>query len=483
MAVTAGQVKELRERTGLGMMECKKALVETDGDIELAIENLRKSGQAKAAKKAGRIAAEGAVIAKVSADGKTAILLEVNSETDFVARDANFTGFASKVADRVLASRQTDIAKLLAFAQKEKIDLTLPLSDDPLALGIVDEFQKADLRIWGPTQAAAKIEWSKAYAKEYMKNFGIPTARYATFSNFESASAYIQKEMYPLVIKADGLALGKGVTIAENRGEAEEILRKIFVAKIFGDAGKEVVIEEYLSGIEISAHVFSDGKNYQLFPLSQDHKRILDGNTGPNTGGMGTVAPLSFVSAGNLERIEQEIITPAIRGLARAGTPFTGVLYPGIMLTPDGPKVFEFNARFGDPEAQSYMRLLATDPIDIIDACLGGFLDKISIEWHGGSACTIALASFGYPGNYEKDKSIAGIKDAELDQEVVVFHAGTKIENGKLVTNGAGVLGVSATGESLQRALATAYTAIKKINFEGMQYRKDIGKMALEMLN
>jgi phosphoribosylamine---glycine ligase len=375
----------------------------------------------------------------------------------------------------------TDIPKLIDFVKREHIDLTLALPDDPLALGIVDEFQDAGLRIWGPSKAASELEWSKAYAKDFMKRHDIPTARYGVFRDFENAKFHLEKGRFPIVIKASGLALGKGVTIAQTKEEAIDTLKKILVDKIFGDSGNEVVIEEYLEGIEISIHAISDGKSWKIFPASQDHKRIYDGDSGPNTGGMGVIAPLPFIDDALMARIEKEIITPTIIGMREEGRPFVGCLYPGIMLTKYGPEVFEFNSRLGDPEAQVYMRLLENDFLDIVDACIDGTLEELKINWKNISACNIALASGGYPGSYMKGKEISGIDEAELNKNVVVFHAGTKIENNKLLTNGGRVLGVSATGRSLEEALSTAYEAIKKIHFEGMQYRKDIGKKALEV--
>jgi phosphoribosylamine--glycine ligase len=376
----------------------------------------------------------------------------------------------------------TDIPKLLEFAKKEKIDLTLALPDDPLALGIVDEFQKTGLRIWGPTKAGSELEWSKAYAKEFMKRHKIPTARYEIFRDFKKAKIYVEKGLTPVVIKASGLALGKGVTVAQTKEEAIKALENILVKKIFGNAGNEVVIEEYLSGIEISIHAISDGKNYKIFPSSQDHKRIFDGNVGPNTGGMGVIAPLPFMNQTMMKEIEREIIMPTINGMTEEGRPFVGCLYPGIMLTADGPKVFEFNSRFGDPETQAYMRLLETDFIDIINASLEGKLNEFEIRWKQNTfACNIALASDGYPGIYEKGKIISGIEETKIQPDIIVFHAGTKIEGNKLVTNGGRVLGVSAIGSTLEEALKKAYKAIEKISFEGIQYRKDIGKNALEI--
>jgi phosphoribosylamine--glycine ligase len=283
------------------------------------------------------------------------------------------------------------------------------------------------------------------------------------------------------VIKADGLALGKGVIIAQNFDEANTALENILVKKIFGASGSTVVIEEYLAGTEISFHALSDGVSCQVFPSSQDHKRIGEGDTGPNTGGMGTIAPLPFVDEALFNQIKNTIILPTLVGMEHEGVPFSGLLYPGIMLTKDGPKVFEFNSRFGDPEAQIYMRLLKTDLLDIFNACVEKKLSEIKIDWEKFSACNIAIASEGYPGNYEKGKVITGVGDAELDKDIVVFHAGTKMENGNLVTSGGRVLGVSAIGATLPEALAKAYKAIEKISFEGMQYRKDIGKKALDI--
>ena len=387
--------------------------------------------------------------------------------------------------------KATDIKALVEFAKKparhvsqsdagrEKIDLTLALPDDPLALGVVDAFQAQNMRIWGPTKAASELEWSKAYAKEFMKRHKIPTAKYEVFTDFKKAKTYVEKGGLPVVIKASGLALGKGVTVAQTKEEAIEALKKILIEKIFGNAGNEVVIEEYLSGTEISIHVISDGKNYKIFPSSQDHKRIFDGNAGPNTGGMGVIAPLPFVDDALMTRIEKEIVAPTIKGMGKEGRPFVGILYPGIMLTKEGPKVFEFNSRFGDPETQAYMRILETDLLDILNASIDGKISDLEIKWKKDTyACNIALASSGYPGAYEKGNPIL-IEEGGGGGDVVIFHAGTTIKDGKLVTNGGRVLGVSAIGGSLKEALQKAYQAIKKISFAGMQYRKDIGKSAL----
>ena len=378
--------------------------------------------------------------------------------------------------------KATDIPELLKFAQNNSIGLTLALPDDPLALGIVDEFEKAGLRIWGPTRAAAQLEWSKAFAKSFMARHGLPTAKFEVFTDLEKAREYVAGEILPIVIKASGLALGKGVVICETKEDAYKTLEDIFINKIFGEAGKKVVIEKFLTGPEISIHAFSDGKNYKLLPSSQDHKKIGEGDTGPNTGGMGTIAPLPFVQKEILDDIEKNIVAPTILSMAKEGVPFSGLLYPGLMLTKDGPKILEFNARFGDPETQVYMRLLDTDILDIFDACIDGTLDTLDIQWKNAFAANIVLASGGYPGNYEKGKVISGVEEAEALSDIVVFHAGTMAEGDKLVTNGGRVLGVSAVGNSLEEALKKAYKAIERISFEGMQYRRDIGKTALTVL-
>jgi len=379
--------------------------------------------------------------------------------------------------------KATDILKLIEFVQKEKIDLTLAIPDDPLALGIVDEFRKENLRIWGPTKAAAQLEWSKAFAKNFMARHNLPTAKFKTFTDFEEAKSYLEAlplSGFPIVIKASGLALGKGVIIAQTLAEAEEALENILVRKVFGEAGSEIVIEEFLVGPEISIHAFSDGKNYKIFPPSQDHKKIGEKDIGLNTGGMGTIAPLPFIDENLMKQIEKEIIVPTLEGMAKEGNPFEGLLYPGLILTKDGPKIIEFNSRFGDPETQVYMRLLETDLLDIFNACVDKKLNQIEIKWKNSFACNIVLTSGGYPEKYEKGKIISGIDEADKLPDIIVFHAGTKIdENNNLITNGGRVLGISAVSGKLEEALEKTYKAIEKISFEGMYYRKDIGKKAL----
>lgn len=375
--------------------------------------------------------------------------------------------------------KATDIEALAEFAKKEHIDLTLPIPDDPLALGIVDFFKKEGLRIWGPGESAAQLESSKAFAKKFMARHDLPTARFQTFTDFEKVASHLKSNYYPLVIKVSGLALGKGVFICNSYEEALETAKEILVNKKFGQAGNEIVIEQYLEGPEISVHAFTDGKNYSIFPSSQDHKRIGEDDTGSNTGGMGTIAPVPFASLELMKLVEESIVAPTLSALLAEDNPFSGVLFPGLILTNKGPRILEYNARFGDPETETYMRLLETDLIEIVDACILGKLDQIEIKWATKFACTVVLASAGYPGEYEKGKEIIGVKDAEQDKDIIIFHAGTTMKDGKLVTNGGRVLGVTAIGNTLEEALATAYKAIGKISFEGMQYRRDIGKKAL----
>lgn len=379
--------------------------------------------------------------------------------------------------------KATDINALLNFAKKENIDMTLALPDDPLALGIVDLFTANGLKIFGPTKSAAQLESSKAFAKNFMERNNLPTAKFKTFTNFDEAIKYLDTQKLPIVVKASGLALGKGVIIAQTKNEAIKALENILIKKIFGEAGNEVVIEEFMTGMEISTHVFSDGKSYSIFPTSQDHKRVGEDDTGPNTGGMGTIAPVSLVTKEMLLNIEKTIIAPTLSSMEARGVSFKGVLYPGLMITKDGPKILEYNARFGDPETQSYMRLLDTDIVNIFEACINGTLPKLDIKWKPLFSCTIVLASGGYPGSYEKGKIISGIKESEIDLNIFVFHAGTKIdENENFITNGGRVLGVSATGNTLKEALKNAYEAVSKISFEGMQYRRDIGQKAFRYL-
>jgi phosphoribosylamine--glycine ligase len=369
----------------------------------------------------------------------------------------------------------TDLSALVALAKAEKVDLTIVGPDDPLAAGVVDLFHAEGIRVFGPVAAAARLEASKSFAKEFMVRHGIPTAGSATFSDSAAALAHCATASYPLVVKADGLALGKGVVIAQNREEAATAVRQSMIEKVFGDAGNTVVIEEFLTGPECSIHALVDGKGYALFPDAKDHKRALDGDQGLNTGGMGTISPSREVDAAMQGRIRAEILDPFVRGLAADGLPFSGMLFPGLMMTPNGPKVLEFNCRFGDPETQSLMRRLKSDLLDLIEATIDGKLSSATPDWDTRAAVCIVLASGGYPGPIEKGKVITGIEAASADPDVVVFHAGTALKDGKVVTNGGRVLGVTALGATLEEARAKAYAAAEKISFEGKQLRRDIG--------
>lgn len=373
----------------------------------------------------------------------------------------------------------SDIGGLVLFALTNKIDLTVVGPDDALGLGVVDAFLTKGLKIWGPVKQAAQIESSKVFSKNLMRQAEIPTAEYKTFTEYNHALEYVQKKDLPVVIKASGLALGKGVAVCHTKEEAEKFLRDVMVEKIFGDSGNEVVIEEFLDGREFSAHALADGKTFLMFPPSQDHKAIFDGGLGPNTGGMGVIAPLPWVSEEAMTEIKNHVVYRALEGLKDIGITFNGLLFPGVMLTKNGPKVIEFNSRFGDPECEVYMRLLKNDLFDVLLACAEGRLSDVNLEWQEGFACCIMLASGGYPGKYEKGLPISGIQEAEKMDDVIIFHAGTKIDGGGLVTNGGRVLGVTATGETLKSALNKAYSAIKLIHFQGMQYRKDIGAKSL----
>lgn len=369
----------------------------------------------------------------------------------------------------------TDLTGLVALAKSETIDLTVVGPDDPLAAGIVDLFDKEGLRVFGPSASAARLEASKSFAKEFMVRHGIPTAGSATYSDPKAALAHCQSASYPLVVKADGLALGKGVVIAQSQEEAAAAIGEIMVEKVFGDAGNIVVIEEFLTGPECSIHALVDGSGYSLFPDAKDHKRALEGDKGLNTGGMGTISPSRVVDAAMQQRICKEILDPFVRGLKADALPFSGMLFPGLMMTPKGPKVLEFNCRFGDPETQSLMRRLRSDLLDLIEATIEGTVASVTPEWDTRPAVCIVLASGGYPGPIEKGKEITGIEEASKDPDVVVFHAGTVSKEGKVVTNGGRVLGVTALGATLEEARAKAYAAAERISFEGKQLRRDIG--------
>jgi phosphoribosylamine--glycine ligase len=371
------------------------------------------------------------------------------------------------------------IPRLLMFAQEKKPDLTVVGPDNPLAMGIVDWFQKNGLRIWGPNQKAARFESSKVFSQNFMTQYGIPTARAGTFADAAAAKRFAVGLDGKCAVKADGLALGKGVLICGNTSEANKAIDEILVGKSFGAAGANIVIQEFLEGMEISLHALCDGKTAKLFPTSQDHKRALDGDQGLNTGGMGTYSPTPFLSDAELKRVGDAILSPWLRGCAEEGIDFRGILYPGIMLTRNGPRVLEFNARFGDPETQVYLTRLENDLVELLDASAGGTLEKIELKWTSDASVCVVMASGGYPGNYEKGKPIRGLDDAAKLPGVKVFHAGTALKDGQIVTNGGRVLGVTAIGADIKTAQKAAYAAVEKIHFDGAHFRRDIGAKAV----
>ena len=360
--------------------------------------------------------------------------------------------------------------RLTAFAKEKDIDLTVISMDDPLCAGIADAFEAAGLRVFGTRKNAAIIEGSKAFSKDLMKKYGIPTAAYEIFDDAEKALAYLETSRYPIVLKASGLALGKGVLICEDRAE-------LMVDKKFGAAGDKIVIEEFMTGREVSALAFVDGKHYKLMTSSQDHKRIGDGDTGLNTGGMGTFSPSPFYTEEVHRFCEEHIYQKTVDAMAAEGRPFTGVLYFGLMLTQDGPKVLEYNTRFGDPETQVVLPRMKTDIVDVMDACIDGTLDQIDLEFYDNAAVCVVLASGGYPQSYEKGKVITGLERFDNADGYYCFHAGTKFDdNGNVVTSGGRVLGVTAVGPTLKEARAAAYEAAGWIHFDGQYMRHDIGK-------
>lgn len=373
-----------------------------------------------------------------------------------------------------------DIAGLLDFARKKAIDLTLVGPEAPLNAGIVDEFTAAGLIIFGPSRAAAEIEGSKVLCKDIMAKYGIPSAKYAVFTDPDSAARYIEETGAPIVVKADGLAAGKGVIVARDVPQALEAVRRIMVERAFGEAGNRVLVEECLEGEEVSILAFTDGRTVVPMVSSQDHKRAFDNDEGPNTGGMGAYAPAPVYTPELHREVMDKILIPTIRAMDAEGRTYRGVIYAGLMVTKDGPKVLEYNARFGDPEAQPVLPLLKTDLIDIIDAILAGRLDQIEIEWENMASICVVLASGGYPGSYGKGKVIYGLD--QTPPGVVVFHAGTALKDDQVVTAGGRVLGVTSVAPDIASAIRLAYAATEKIHFEGMHYRRDIGRRALERL-
>lgn len=371
--------------------------------------------------------------------------------------------------------KATDIAGICEFAKNTRPDLVFVAPDDPLVLGLVDELEKLGIRAFGPDRAAAQIEGSKSFSKSLMQKYGIPTAKYAVFEDLNAAEGYVRERGAPIVIKADGLALGKGVTVAATVEEALHALQAAMGDRVFGTAGSRVVIEECLSGPEVSVLCFSDGESVVPMVSAQDHKRAFDGDKGPNTGGMGAISPSRHYSPELARRCMDEIFLPTVKAMKAEGRPFKGVLYFGLMLKTDGPKVIEYNCRFGDPEAQAVLPRLKTSLLDIILAIMEGRLADIKIEWEPGAAACVVLASGGYPVSYEKGYEISGIKEARTGG-AIVYHAGTEQKNGEIVTSGGRVLGVTALGETLEVALEKAYSCAKSISYKNMFYRSDIGK-------
>ncbi len=377
--------------------------------------------------------------------------------------------------------RADDIASIARIAEENEVDLTIVGPEAPLVAGIWDEFSRRGLKLFGPSKEAAKLEGSKAFSKEVMREFGVPTADFEVFESPEDAESYVRRKGAPIVVKADGLAAGKGVFVASTVEEAVAAIRKIMVEKAFGDAGKRVVVEEFLEGQEASYLVITDGERFVPLATSQDHKRVFDGDRGPNTGGMGAYSPAPFLSKELELDIQEKIVKPVIDGMRRMGTPFRGVLYAGLMITGDGPKVLEFNVRFGDPEAQAILRRMESSLVELCMSAVEGRLNG-SVSWLPETSICVVLASRGYPGRYEKGKVITGIEDAERVDDVVVFHAGTSLKDGKLLTAGGRVLNVTALGRDIADARENVYRAVERIHFEGMHYRKDIGLKALKKI-
>jgi phosphoribosylamine---glycine ligase len=373
----------------------------------------------------------------------------------------------------------TDLPALARFARENDIDLTVVGPDDPLAAGIVDLFQAEKLRVFGPTKSAARLESSKIFAKELMRAQKVPTAAASTFSDSEEALRYCERLKFPVVIKADGLALGKGVVVATDLETARSTIGAMMKERRFGDAGRRVIIEEFLRGTECSLHALVDGKNYRLLESARDHKRVFDGDNGPNTGGMGAFSPANNWNRDLQSRFEREIMQPVLDGLLKEGITFRGLLYPGLMITGAGARVLEFNCRFGDPETQAILPRMKSDLLPLLEATIDGKIDDCSIGWDERMAVTVVLASAGYPGKYETGKPISGLEDAAKLDGVQIFQAGTKRVNGEILTAGGRVLAVTALGLTVEAARSRAYDAVSRIHFEGCHYRRDIALSAV----
>ena len=368
-----------------------------------------------------------------------------------------------------------EIDKLVQFAKDENIDFTIIGMDDPLVAGVVDAFEAEGLRVFGPRKNAAIIEGSKAFSKDLMKKYGIPTAKYETFDNYDEAKKYVLSQSVPIVVKADGLALGKGVLICQSHDEAVAALDEIMVDKKFGASGSKVVIEEFLTGPEVSVLSFCDGKTVVPMVSAQDHKRAYDNDEGLNTGGMGTFSPSRIYTKEINDDCMEKIFKPTVAAMAKEGRPFVGVLYFGLMLTKDGMKVIEYNARFGDPETQVILPRLKSDLLEIMEACVDTTLDKMDIQWYDNAAVCVVEASGGYPVKYDKDYEITGLDSVKGRDDIIVFHAGTAEKDGKLVTNGGRVLGITGIGKDIDEARTKAYEGVDLIDFEKKHFRHDIG--------
>ena len=378
---------------------------------------------------------------------------------------------------KLVEIKATDVEGMVAFAKKEGIDFVVVTPDDPLVLGMADAMEEAGIPAFGPSKKAAQIEGSKVFAKNLMKKYGIPTAKYEVFDDPSKVIAYIEREnQFPAVIKADGLALGKGVVIARNLAEAKEAVHSIMEDKIFGKSGNQVVVEEFLTGKEVSVLAFTDSHTISPMISSMDHKRVYDNDEGPNTGGMGTIAPSPYYTPEVAKRCMEEIFLPTMEAMKKEGRPFKGCLYFGLILTERGPKVIEYNCRFGDPETQVVLPLLKTDLFTIMRAVRDERLGEVDIRWSTGAAACVVLASGGYPKKYETGLPIEGLDENGGHPGVIVYHAGTKKQDGRFLTAGGRVLGVTGLGETLPQALEKAYGAVREITFKNAHYRTDIGK-------
>ncbi|HET9419028.1 MAG TPA: phosphoribosylamine--glycine ligase [Chthoniobacterales bacterium] len=387
-------------------------------------------------------------------------------------------GGTEEVAENV-GITATDFEALVRFAKQNGVDLTVVGPDDPLALGIVDVFTSEKLRIFGPSKSAARLESSKIFAKELMRSRKIPTAEAKTFTNSDEALRYCERLQFPVVIKADGLALGKGVVIAADQATARSTVAAMMNEDRFGDAGRRIVIEEFLRGSECSLHALVAGEDYLLLESARDHKRVFDGDEGPNTGGMGAFSPANNWSLELKWQFERKIIQPLLHALPEQGITYRGLLYPGVIITADGPRVLEFNCRFGDPETQALLPRMKSDLLPLLDATIDGGIGSHAIEWDQRAAVTVVLASGGYPGKYETGHTISGLNDAAKIDNVQVFHAGTKRGKEGIVTAGGRVVAVTALGETIAEARTRAYEAVARIRFEGCHYRRDIALTAV----